>query len=240
MISQLRDRSRSQAGITLMELLISMIILSVLTTMLIMGWMNLQGASANALKTNHARATARDALGRIASELRDAQPATMPTASPTPTYVPALFTEAQKYSATFRSLYNEPGAGNNVDGSGARLTRIWLDTSGSTPQKTLFWQRDTSGDGAVGAGDRTNVLGRDVVNPSFADASAGTSFTAVFLYGYRDGANILQWTDHRDTAAELAAIVAVRVRLIVDANLNHPPGAVDVTTTVLPRNAVAY
>ncbi len=237
MMSQPRSRSRSQAGITLMELLVSMIILAVVSTMLVMVWMNLQRASATTITTNQARATARDALGRIASELRDAQPQTLPTASPTPTYVPAMFTEAQKYSATFLSLYNQPGAGSDVTGAaGRRLTRIWLDTT----NKTLYWQRDTNDSDTIDAGDRTNVLARDIVNPSFDDGNAGTPYTAIFLYGCRDSSNVLQWTDHRDSAADRMAIVAVRVRLIVDANLNRTPAAVDVTTTVLPRNAVAY
>ena len=64
-------------------------------------------------------------------------------------------------------------------------------------------------------------------------------YTAVFSYGYRDSANVLRG---RTTGfrADLTAIVAVRVRLIIDANLNHAPTPIDVVTTVLPRNAVPY
>ena len=54
--------------------------------------------------------------------------------------------------ATFYSAYNQPGVADDGSGTGAlRLTRIWLDTSGSTPQKTLYWQRDTNGNGVIDA-----------------------------------------------------------------------------------------
>ena len=39
-----------------------MVILIIFTTMLIVGWVNLQRASAFALRTNQARATSRDAI----------------------------------------------------------------------------------------------------------------------------------------------------------------------------------
>ena len=148
-----RERRRVQAGVTLVELLVAMIILGIITTMLIVGWINLQRASAFAVQTNDARATARDSLSRVANELRDAQPVTLPTASPTPTYVPKLLAEAQPMSATFLSVYNQPGAGDDVGGASAkRLTRIWLDSGA----KTLYWERDVNNDGALASGDRTD------------------------------------------------------------------------------------
>ena len=54
-------RLRDQGGLTLIETLVSMIILIILTTMIIIGWANLQRASANSLRTNQARASLRDA-----------------------------------------------------------------------------------------------------------------------------------------------------------------------------------
>ena len=39
------------------------------------------------------------------------------------------------------------------------------------------------------------------------------------------------------TGSDLAAIEAVQVRVIVDANLQRPPAAVDLTTTVRLRNS---
>ena len=87
-------------------------------------------------------------------ELRDCQPTTLPTATPTPTTTPALFVTAQPMEAIFYSAFNQPGASDEGSGTGAlRLTRIWLSSSGSTPQKTLYWRRDTNGNGVLDSGD---------------------------------------------------------------------------------------
>jgi prepilin-type N-terminal cleavage/methylation domain-containing protein len=80
----------SQAGLTLVELLITMIVLGIVTTMLIVGWVNLQRVSAYTVSSNNGRATARDAMSRISSELRGAQPTSLPTAIPTPAPQPPV------------------------------------------------------------------------------------------------------------------------------------------------------
>ena len=68
-----------------------------------------------------------------------------------------------------------------------------------------------------------------------------TSYTAIFSYGYRpDASSPIVWTDNADSSLDLTKIWAVRVRLIIDANLNRAPKPIDVVTTVLPRNAVPY
>lgn len=242
MLTMRRKRHGTQAGITLVELLIAMIILGIVSTMLIGGWASLQRASAFALRTDTARATARDAMGRISSELRDAQPATLPTAAPTATSTPTPqppLTLAQPMEVRFYSSFNSSGA--NADGSGTaalRQTRIWLDTSGSAPQKTLYWQRDLNGNGSfTDTSDRSMVLARNVVNNSLADATNGTSYTAIFRYAYRDGSGNVQWTDNSGSSLVLSTVVAIRVRLIIDANMSRTPTYVDITTTVRPRNA---
>jgi hypothetical protein len=212
-----------------------MIIFSILMAMLVTGWINLQRASATVVKTNNARATARDALSRITNELRDAQPTSipttaLPTTSPTPVPAGPVFKVAQPMEAQFWSVYNVAGVGNNVSGSGSQaLTRIWLDTSGSTPQKTLYWQR----------GSRQMTLATNVVNNSLADTTVtpSTAYTALFRYAYRDSGGVVQWTDNSGGTLDLSSIIAVRVRLIIDENLNHSPRAIDMSTTVLPRNA---
>ena len=84
-------RRRDEAGVTLVELLVATVILGVVTTMLIVGWTNLNRASSSVVSTNQSRATTRDALSRISRELRGAQPTALPTpssASPTPVAQP--------------------------------------------------------------------------------------------------------------------------------------------------------
>ena len=163
-----RERRDREAGLTLIEILVSMIILSIVTTMLVAGWVNLQRASANAVSTNNARATVRDAMARVSSELRGAQPTSLPTPIPTlsatatPTPAPPI-TVAQPMDVQFYSAYNSALASS--DGSGVsltalRLTRIWLDTTTVPPApwnpegRTLYLQRDTNSSNTIDAGDR--------------------------------------------------------------------------------------
>lgn len=241
MVAWSTGKHRSQAGLTLIEVLMAMVIMGVVTTMLLAGWISLQRASAFAVQTNAARATARDALSRVSTELRDAQPIALPTATPTPTYAGELLTDAKPMTATFYSVYNQPGAGDDLSGGTARrLTRIRLDTSGSSPQKTLYWERDFNGNGVLGdRTDRTIILASNVVNAGIPNTAVtpNTTYTAIFTYGYRDGSGF--HTADTIAGADLATVISVQVRLIIDANLDHAPSPIDVTTTVLPRNAAA-
>jgi len=240
-----KDVRTSQAGITLVELLVSMIVLGIVTAMLIVGWVALQRASAYTVSTNYSRATLRDAMGRISSELRGAQPTSLPTAVPSPALQPPV-TMAAPMEVRFNSSFNSSGA--NADGSGLtalRPTRVWLDTA-TVPSppwnadgRTLYWQRDMDGNGSfTDAGDRSIVLARDVVNNTIADATNGTSYTPVFRYAYRPTAGAsAEWTDNAGSSLDPASVIAVRVRLIVDANSTKSPNPVDITTTIRLRNA---
>jgi len=233
-------RRTAQSGISLIELLVSMLILSVITTMLIMSWISLQNAFAFASADNKARATARDALTRVSSEIRAAQP---PSAlSITPFYLsgtaPYL---CDGYDCTFYSAYNNPLAysksGDTVDAANANhallLTAIWLDTSTSTtqkPQATLYWQRDTNMNNSLDTGDRKIILATDVVNTP-------TSMTSnpIFTYNLYDATNGYTRTNAL-TSLNVASVVSVQVDIVVDANISHTPRYIELMTTVEPRN----
>lgn len=243
-----REKRGSQTGMTLIELLIGMIIATIVGTMLVGTWISLQRAYGVTTKANWSRAAARDAMSRISSELRDAQPTALATATPTPAPA-AVYINAKPMEVSFYSVYNLAGAQNDTTGVTAmRLTRIWLDTATIPPLptspecKTLYWQRrtDTSTSGSwTDASVRKVVLAQNVVNNSVTDTSVSptTSYTAVFRYAYRDGTGAVQWTDNTAGTLDLTKIISVRVRLIVDANLSHTPTYVDLSTTVRPRNA---
>jgi type II secretory pathway pseudopilin PulG len=243
-----KEERGSQAGITIIELLIAMIIFTIVSTMLVGTWITLQRAYASTVRANTAQATARDAIGRISSELRDAQPTTLGTATPTPAAAP-VYIDAKPMEVSFYSAYNQAGAQNDTTGvSAMRLTRIWLDTATVLPPpakpecKTLYWQRrtDTSTSGAwTDASVRKVVLGQNVVNNSVPDTSVTptTAYTPIFMYAYRDGTGAIKWTDNSAGTLDLKTIISVRVRLIVDANLSHSPTYVDLSTTVRPRNS---
>jgi len=67
-----------QQGITLVELLIAMTIMTILSGMIVMAWISLQGSYAYSVQSADARGTARDTMARMRREIRDAmtQPST--------------------------------------------------------------------------------------------------------------------------------------------------------------------
>jgi type II secretory pathway pseudopilin PulG len=233
----------AQAGITLIELLITMVILTVVTTMLIGGWISLQRAYAFTSAKNNATAQARDAIDRISSEVRTAQGLTYnPTASPSPTTsTPFIVGGASPYvcdanSITFYSAYNNPGASLQSGQYGRdklRLTSIWLDTSGAKPQKTLWWQRDTTTiPNGLDSSDRKIKLASNVVN------TASGINRAIFTYNVLNAGSITQVPSL--TASNVASLVTVQINIIADVNLAHTPAYVDLLTTVEPRNLSSH
>ena len=243
MQTPLTEKRGSQAGLTLVEVLLALIIMSVIGTMLVGGWLSLQRSYVFASLTNSARATARDALDRVSSELRASQPPTAAVA--TQFYVPATPTYPYMCGPTscvFYSAYNNFAAldgaglaptGTTPPGSSAiRLTAIWLDTATST----LYWQRDTNNNG-LDASDRKTVLAaKCVVN------SAPSVNRSIFTYYFRNpatGAYSHASNLGSSGANSVANLRSVRVELIIDVNLAHTPTYVDLATTVRPRNAAA-
>jgi prepilin-type N-terminal cleavage/methylation domain-containing protein len=229
---------RSQAGLTLIEILIGLIIMSVISTMLIMGWVSLQRAYTFTSVTNNARATARDALDRMSSEIRTSQP---PTAVVTTQfYLPATPTYPYMCGPTscvFYSAYNNPasaaaGAGLTPTGttpssaSAIRLTAIYLRTS----DRTLIWQRDRNNNG-LDANDPTIILAKDCVN--------GALSKDIFTYNLRNATSGVYSHTNTLTTANVADLRSVKMEIIIDANLSHTPTYVDLATTVRPRNAAA-
>jgi type II secretory pathway pseudopilin PulG len=222
-----------QSGITLVELLVAMTILTVVTTMIIISWLALQSSYAQTTTANDSRSAARDALVRVSREIRTA------TAAPGSAAGTEVFTVAQPTEVDFYSSFNVTG--QRADGTGTaalRLTKIYL--SGTMPYQKLLLVKDSNKNGTVGDGtDQQIILASNVVNNSIPSTSSPT--TAVFTYWYRDSNGILQPTPAVPNALHpevtLASIVSVSVRLLVDTNLNHTPAAADLQTMVRPQNA---
>ncbi len=253
------SRGGREAGLTLIEVLISMIILGIITTMLVMVWVNLQRSAVFAMQADRATSVARDASARIGTELRAAQPNVLPP-TPTPTATTTAMPVGQP-PITFAGpweikFYSSLGSTNiTTDGTGigaVHLTRIYLDyTTGTSPQKTLYLQRDMNGNasssaagpaGFTDSGDKQVVLARNVVSRSYYDDTpSGPEKLAyqLFRYAWRTAATSpLQWGDNdTEGAITLSTIVGVRARVIIDANIYHAPKYIDTTTTVLLRNA---
>ena len=222
----------NQAGITLVELLVTMTILTVVTTMIIVSWFALQSSSAQTVSVNDSRSSARDALNRMSMEIRSAD------AAPGAAAGAAVFTLATPTEVDFYSSFNVAGQTSDGTGTGAlRLTKIYL--TGTMPYQSMVMVRDTNNNGTLGdPGDQTTVLATNVVNNSLPSTS---SPTAVFTYGYRDTSGNFQAATTIPSASlpsiTLASIISVNIRVMVDANLNHTPAAVDLQTLVRPQNA---
>jgi type II secretory pathway pseudopilin PulG len=221
-------RRASQAGITLIELVVSTAILGIITTMLVFTWISLQDSYGYSVTADDANTTVRYAVNLMSRALRDAQPQTMATPAP------AVITLATPTEVDFTSAFNNPATTANGSGTGAvQLMRFYLDTSGSAPQKTLYWQTNN------GSGwNQGTTLAQNVVNNSLANTNVtpNTSYTAIFTYGYLDGSGNYQTTD-TVPSANLASIISVQIQLIVDTNLNRAPKYADLQTTVSLRNA---
>jgi hypothetical protein len=212
-----------------------MVVLGIVSTMLVGTWISLQRAFEYAQADNTAGATGRDALSRISSELRAAQPNPSGTPASTTPFVTTLTAPyvCDANDCVFYSAYNNSAAALQSGISGTsqlHLTAIWLDTSGSAAQKNLYWQRDTNGDGALNSGDRKILLAKNVVN------TAASVNRPIFTYVLRDTSGNYT-TATSLTSTNVASLVAVNIELVVDANLGHTPTYVDLVSTVRPRNA---
>lgn len=219
----LRKQHHHQDGVTLVELLVGMVLLGIITTMLVGGFLTMQDSYAFTQRMNTARATAREALDRMASELRDCAPLYL-----TPSATNTAIKLASAYECDFYSSYNQANA--TSDGTGKanlRLTRLYLVGSGN--YKTLVLQRDLNNNGTFDAGDRSTTLASNVVN-----GASMVSVPYVFTYGYTDANGVAQAPAH--SVADCSKLTWVKVRLLVDGNLNHSPNYIDLTTSVRPRN----
>jgi prepilin-type N-terminal cleavage/methylation domain-containing protein len=231
MTDQLEQRRARQDGFTLIEVLVSMIIMSIVTAMLVGIWIVLLHSSAFAEADNTASSTGRGALDRVAAELRDAQP---PNSTST---TPFIFTMSSPYvcdanDCVFYSSYNNAGTAlqSGANGEAKVLpTAIWLDGSGTTSQKKLWWWRDTNTNGLVDSADQTILLANNVVN------TASSVNRPIFTYVFRDKTGAYT-TATSLTATTVANLVSVNVELVIDANLNDKPTYIDFVSTVRPRN----
>ena len=166
------ERRARQAGFTLVEILVAMLIMGIVGTLLVNTWISLQRAFEFTQADNTAASTGRHALDRISSELRDAQPSTLYGATPTPAFCVTNSTyPCNNSSCTFYSPYNNSSTylGSGIAGTGASvLTELYIDTSGTAAQKKLMLWRDLNHDGVQDAGDQYIQLGNNIVNTTLS------------------------------------------------------------------------
>jgi prepilin-type N-terminal cleavage/methylation domain-containing protein len=213
-------RSR-QKGITLVELLVVMSIMLVLSTMIIGTWVALTNAYSFTSRSDKQRDLARQAIDRMAREIRDAQE---PLGS-TSTAINRAYPNEIRFYSTF----------NAADAS----------TPTTEPRLTRFIYKVTNvanGTGAVyrefpGADGDFDTAGDNVSERLIANVSNDGAGEDVFTYWSYDPATAdLEPSVGMTTLADPSRVVEVGISLLVDLNPGKAPNYMDISTKVQPRN----
>lgn len=195
-----------QQGLTLIELLAAMAIATVLSTMLVMAWISLQGSYAYSVDSAQQRNEARQAIDRLAAEIRDVE-----------SHDPGPGIElAQPNEIKFYTTFNNAG---NTDPTLAPVEVDYLLANGIITRQ----------EGTLGA----LTLVQHVVNQRQPSSS---NPTPLFMYSYVDSSGTIQQASSVTGDENLTRIIGVQIHLMIDLNPNHSPTYMDMLTTALPRN----
>jgi prepilin-type N-terminal cleavage/methylation domain-containing protein len=233
-------RSRSgEAGMTLVELMIGLIIMSILSTMVLMGWFALSRSYSYSISSNNARDDARGAMSRMARELRDAE-RHQSVAEPQIVRARARWVE-------FYSTFNE--AGNTSPTLAPHLVMYRL-----YPDGELWRFEDRDGDGienvSMGGstepwpanswlvGEQLNGEGATLMIPHVVNdvVTSPSNPTPLFRYGYYETDGSLVQDSNVYGNDNRSRIVSVEIHLLVDLNPSHSPIYADLLTTAELRN----
>jgi prepilin-type N-terminal cleavage/methylation domain-containing protein len=212
--------SRGRRGITLVELLVAMSIMLVLSTMIIVTWVALTDAYSFSSRSDRQRDFARQAIDRIAREIRDAQ---QPAGGTSPAFAYAYPDEVQLYST-----FNTADAANPA--FAPRLTRFIYRVTDAAHGVGAIYRELPGADGAFGGGD--DVSQRLIDNVS----NAGNGKDVFTYWSYDSASGELVPSDGTTTLVDSSRIVEVGITLLVDLNPGKAPNYMDLSTTVQPRN----
>lgn len=231
-----------QRGITLIELLIAMTIMTVVTTMVLMGWFALQQSYSYSASSNVQRDNARQALSRMQREIRDAQTPTAGSAAS------AAISYAGPFSIVFYTTFNI--AGNTSASLAPRMVMYRLYSDG-----TVWRFSDVNGGGIayVNTSPTTDYPSDSVWPWSVSEQQYGegaqlvvnhvTNYSSspgnpvpLFQYTYYDGGNLVTAPSATNYNDDLGNTIAVTVRMLVDLVPGHTPVSADLQTTAQLRN----
>jgi type II secretory pathway component PulJ len=239
--------SGREAGISLIELVIGMAVMTVISTMILLGWFSLQRSYSYSLKSNDQRDSARQALSRMQREVRDAE------ARPLPNTEPAIY-RARTYWTAVYTTFNE--SGNTTIGAPPHMVmyrlydngQIWrfedlgndgvvqgVDLSPSQDDPSGFDKHEIDVPGQwTGTGEGRRLYLSSVVNFS------QTPHTPLFRYMYYDDTGTLVTADHAYNTtgghSDRSNTVAVIIRTLVDLVPGKTPVAADLQMTAQLRN----
>lgn len=247
-----RRHSSKERGISLVELLVAMSIMSVITAMLLMGWFSLSRSYGFTVHSADARDSARQAMQRLQREVRDAEKPPQPYPL-TPGPSDAIIYRAGPYSIAFSTTFND--VGNSTAG--------WASPSPSPSRPNLvvyrlyadqeLWRfEDLDKNGVIANLDLDETIqqqpsdfdeieqehgeGARLVLTDVVNYSNSAHRTPVFTYNYYDSSGDLQ-SEPALYGAERQGIIAVQLELMVDLNPSKAPVYADLRGTAQLRNA---
>jgi type II secretory pathway pseudopilin PulG len=219
----------------MVEVLVSMIIMAIVTTMILITYFALTSSYSYSANSSHARGDAQQALARLAREIRDAQSLS------TGTEVAVI--RARQRWILFRTTFNEAGNSNPYlvphmimyrlynDGSLWRFED--LDNDGTLDGVDINPSPDDSFDSdEKTAGEGGRMLLSHVVNYS-PDVSPQPP---LFDYSYVDENGLLQLSPYVYTPENRGRILTVQIHVLADLNPKHSPIYADLMTSAQLRN----
>lgn len=214
-------RTHNQSGMSLVELLVGVVILSIVSTMVIMIWVGLQNSYSYTVKSDTARAIDRDAMARMTMEIRDAQGQGdgQPLAGR-----PAILSAASN-EIRFTTAFNDPGT---TGADNVLLTRYYYEAA----TQRIIRQRDINNNGVFDSGDRSTVVASNIVNAIIPNSG---NPTPLFKYAYRDAATG-QLVVGAASVSDPLTMTTVDIRMLADLNPAHTPIYMDLRSTIQPRN----
>jgi len=211
-----RNAARHQAGLTLVELLVTMVILSVLTSMILVTWFALQNSFTDQARANEARDISREAMSRMVREIRDAS---------SPGIQAVVYAGQERVS--FYTTFNDPGASDG--GFGTLLLTTFEYKEGLTNGVgRIVRYRDVNATPLDLSDDRATVIADRVLHYSGSPP--------IFSYWYFDAngspSKVFPVPDSR-----MQYIYAVEIDMVVDMNGDKPPAPVHLDSMAQIRNA---
>jgi prepilin-type N-terminal cleavage/methylation domain-containing protein len=237
-------RRVEQRGVSLVELLVAMTILSIVTTMILVGWFSLSDSYSFTVRSNVARDDARQAISRMAREIRDAQyPENILTTSE------CAIVRARARWIELYTTFNDANAASPLQNPRLVMYRLYADgdlwryedvnESGSISGVSLpgtedpWWQSTFNASEQLN-GEGATLMVAHVVNNDQPQGSDPA--TPVFSYShYLSDGSVEVLPAVYGTAAR-STILSVQIQLQVDLNPGHSPVFVDLKTTAQLRN----
>lgn len=212
---------RRQEGITLVELLVAMSIMVVLSTMIIATWVALTDAYSFSTRSDKQRDLARQAIDRMAREIRDAQE---PLGSSSPAINLAYPNEIRFYST-----FNTTGASSPT--TEPRLTRFIYKVTNAAEGTGAVFREYPGPDGDFDTA--TDNVSQYLVGNVSNDGAGKDVFT---YWSYDPVTDDLEPSDGMIMPADPSRVVEVGITLLVDLNPGKAPNYMDISTKVQPRN----